>query len=210
MIHQDNPLDYLSLKLSKIRSAGSSSSSFDYDYNGYKLKKGSHRFSPFSFLAQEATCPANTAWRNRTVAFGWSVIGRTRMDFTPWCTLPGKTSTRPASPAPAKASREFTITKTRRNRNNTSKITSPLTRPRTDIDRSPIDRSAIVSLPGYKHLIVSPLSLLSIPKASVIAYTATGNCGQERFYTVNIEYAFSINCNERGKYFDTHFSSSAF
>lgn len=120
------------------------------------MKEYSHRFSPFSFFpAQGATCPANTAWRNRTAAFGWSVIGRTRMDFTPWCTLPGKTSTRPASPAPVKASREFTITKMGRNRNN--KITSPFTRPRTDIDRrSPVDRSHIVPLPGYKHLIVSP------------------------------------------------------
>lgn len=70
-----------------------------------------------------------------------------------------------------------------------------------------------IDRPSFRHLFINTLSfarllLLSVPKPSVVAYH-TGNCGQERFIHVNIEYVFSINRNERGKYFDTH-SSSAF
>lgn len=129
------------------------------------------------------------------------------MDFTPWCTLPGKTSTRPASPAPVKASREFTITKMGRNRNNTSKITSPLTRPRTDIDRSPVDRSAIVPLPGYKHLIVFPFSP---PHTKGFRYHLLP---PQEIAVKNILYCkyriYFLNKPQRGKYFDTFFVSLA-
>lgn len=127
------------------------------------------------------------------------------MDFTPWCTLPGKTSTRPASPAPVKASREFTITKMGRNRNNTSKITSPLTRPRTDIDRSPVDRSAIVPLPGYKHLIVFPFSP---PYTKGFRYRLLP---PQEIAVKNVLYCkyriCFLNKLQRGKYFDTFFVS---
>lgn len=68
---------------------------------------------------------------------------------------------------------------------------------------------------SFRYPVINTLSfprflLPPVPKASVIAYYHHRKLRSRTFYIVNIEYVFSINCNGRGKYFDTRFPPSSF